>query len=168
MYLGSWLLISWGFISLGIRLNSKAEHTFLHWVPVDRHLCPTRLNRTIRTRKDRYKRRFLLNFTNWSSDGIRDKLYIKLSAFISKPKTSDVVIVRNDLNAKVGSLNQTEKYSRFNGVVVQRTDNSDHLMQLCLNNGLFLANSNIGKRHPLTLLSTIIDKKTNLKRLYPQ
>ncbi|CAH8290911.1 unnamed protein product, partial [Schistosoma intercalatum] len=58
-----------------------------------------------------------------------------------------------DFNAQVGKLSDKERHlGGYYGVVAQRTDNGDRLLQLCSDNRLFLANTNFKhkEKHLLT------------------
>ncbi|CAH8665504.1 unnamed protein product [Schistosoma curassoni] len=147
-----------GLAGVGIALSPRAELALLDWIPVDSRLCAVRLNRTVRIRKDRDTRRCLFvvsaySPTDCSSDGVKDEFYRKLSDLLRKAKRSDVVIVAGDFNAQVGKLSAGERHLGGSyGVVAQRTDNGDRLLQLCSDNRLFLANTNFKhkEKHLLT------------------
>ncbi|TNN18187.1 Craniofacial development protein, partial [Schistosoma japonicum] len=81
------------------------------------------------------------------------KFNSKLTDLLQKARRSDIVIMAGDLNAQVGRLSENERHlGGCYGVTAQRTDNGDRLLQLCSDNGLFLANTNFRhkEKHLLT------------------
>ncbi|CAH8650188.1 unnamed protein product [Schistosoma margrebowiei] len=147
-----------GLAGVGIALSPRAELALLEWIPVDSRLCAVRLNGTVRIRKDRDTRRCLFvvsaySPTDCSADDVKDEFYRKLSDLLRKARRSDVVIMAGDFNAQVGKLSEMERHLGGSyGVVAQRTDNGDRLLQLCSDNGLFFANTNFKykEKHLLT------------------
>ncbi|CAH8579798.1 unnamed protein product [Schistosoma haematobium] len=147
-----------GLADVGIALSSRAELALSDWIPVDSRLCAVRLNGTVRIRKDRDTRHCLFvvsvySPTDCSSDDVKDEFYRKLSDLLRKARLSDVVIMASDFNTQIGKLSDRERHLRgYYGVVTQRTDNGDRLLQLCPDNRLFLANTNFKhmEKHLLT------------------
>ncbi|KAH9583805.1 Craniofacial development protein 2 [Schistosoma haematobium] len=146
-----------GLAGVGIASSPRAEIDLLDWIPVDSRLCAVRLDGTVRTRKGRHTRRCLFvvsaySPTDCSSDDVKDEFYRKLSD-LRKARRTDVVIVAGDFNAQVGKLSERERHLGGSyGVVAQRTDNGDRLLQLCLDNRLFPAITNFKheEKHLLT------------------
>nr|CAX83711.1 endonuclease-reverse transcriptase [Schistosoma japonicum] len=136
----------------------RAEQALLEWIPVNSRLCAVQLNGSVRTQRNRDTRRCLFVVsayapTDCSPDKLKDEFYRNLCELLQKAKHSDIVVVAGDFNAQIGSLDQTERHlGGYFSVPAQRTDNGDHLLQLCSDNRLFLANTNFRhkERHRLT------------------
>nr|CAH8876408.1 unnamed protein product [Trichobilharzia regenti] len=147
-----------GLAGVRIALSTRAEKTLLDWIPVDSRMCAVRLNGSVRRRKDCTTRRCLFVIsayapTDCSSDETKDEFYQKLSSLVRKAKRSDIVVLASDINAQVGKLCQSEKdVNGTYGVLCQRTDSSDRLLQFCSDNHLFLVSTNFKhkERHCLT------------------
>ncbi|CAH8509790.1 unnamed protein product [Schistosoma curassoni] len=77
-----------------------------------------------------------------------DEFCHQLTVLLQKVRSTDIVVLVEDLNAQVGRLGTEE--SRLGGrwrLVGRRTDNGDHLLQLCTDHNLFLASTNFRHSH---------------------
>lgn len=82
----------------------------------------------------------------------KNKFYRKLSRLLSVHST-DVVVAASDSNTQLGQLAETRQHieDRFYAST-GRTDHGDHLIEVCSDHRLFLANANFcyKERHRIT------------------